>query len=54
MTACPGTYALILYNRFARTISIGKHGEFCFPGDITCTSALRSGPAGWRHGWAVT
>ncbi len=54
MTASPGTYALILYNRASRTVSIGKLGEFLFPGGITFTPAPRSGPAAWRPGWAVT
>jgi Uri superfamily endonuclease len=31
MNACPGTYALILYNSEPRTILIGKHGDFWFP-----------------------
>ena len=46
MTASPGTYALILYNRASRTVSIGKLGEFNFPRGYYVYTGSAFGPGG--------
>jgi Uri superfamily endonuclease len=46
MTASPGTYALILYNRASRTVSIGKLGEFLFSRGYYVYTGSAFGPGG--------
>lgn len=46
MTPCTGTYALILHNRRARTLSIGKTGLCTFPRGYYVYTGSAFGPGG--------
>lgn len=46
MKPSPGTYALILYNKRAQTISIGKLGIFAFPRGYYVYTGSAFGPGG--------